>query len=61
MADLQYTYPLQWFDDMGALALPFANAPRMAVDLGTSGLSRDQMMDLGESIYSTGAANYPPQ
>ena len=57
--DLEYTYPIQWFDDMGALALPFANSPRMAVDLSMSGLSRDQMMNLGQSIYATGVSNYP--
>jgi len=44
---------------MGALALPFANSPRMAVDLSMSGLSRDQMMNLGQSIYATGVSNYP--
>lgn len=59
MGELEYTYPLQWFDDMGSIALPFQNAPRMAVDLGTSGLSRDQTMNLAQSIYNTGIANYP--
>lgn len=59
MDDPQYTYPLQWFDDMGSMALPFQNAPRMAVDLGMSGLSRDQTMDLAQSIYNSGVGNYP--
>lgn len=57
--DPEYTYPLQWFDDMGSLALPFSQAPAMAVDLGTSGLSRDQTQDLAEAIYYSGLANYP--
>lgn len=57
--DLEYKYPLQWFDDMGALALPFANSPRMAFDVATSGLSRDQQMELGQAIYDSGVANYP--
>lgn len=59
MADPQYTYPLQWFDDMGSLALPFAQSPALAVDLGTSGLSRNQTQDLAEAMYSSGVASNP--
>lgn len=59
MPDPEYTYPLQWFDDMGALALPFAQTPALAVDLATSGLSRDQTQDLAQAIYGSGIANNP--
>lgn len=59
MADPEYTYPLQWFDDMGSLALPFAQSPALAVDLATSGLSRDQTQDLAQAIYGSGIANNP--
>lgn len=58
MTDLDYTYGGQWFDDMGALALTFSDAPRTGVDIATAGLSRSQANDMAKHMVRTGISPY---
>lgn len=53
-----YTYGGQWFDDMGALALTFQDAPRTGIDIARSGISRSQANDMAKSILNTGISPY---
>jgi hypothetical protein len=48
----------QWFDDMGALALAFGDAPIMGVSLARSGVSRDQANDMAKNLLATGITPY---
>jgi hypothetical protein len=56
--DLDYKYGGQWFDDMGALALAFGDAPVMGVSLARSGVSRDQANDMARNLLSSGITPY---
>ncbi len=58
MSDLEYTYGGQWFDDMGALALTFSDAPRVGVDIATSGVSRADANDMAKHMVRTGISSY---
>lgn len=58
MADLEYQYGGQWFDDMGALALTFNDAPTMGVELGSSPLSREHTNSLARHLYNSGISPY---
>lgn len=54
----KYTYPGQWFDDMGAMVATVG--PGLTWDLGTSGKSREELNDL-IAVYQdmAGISNYP--
>lgn len=58
MSDLEYTYGGQWFDDMGALALTFSDAPRMGIDIARAGVSRAQANDMAKHLVRTGLSPY---
>lgn len=58
MNDLEYRYGGQWFDDMGALALAFGDAPVMGVSLARSGVSRDQANDMARNLLKSGITPY---
>ena len=53
----KYTYPGQWFDDLGAMVTTVG--PGMTWDLGTSGKSRDELNDLISVYQDLGMSNYP--
>jgi hypothetical protein len=61
MADLEYTYAGQWFDDMGALALTFNDAPAMGVELANSPLPRAQTNTLAKNLLGSNIAPYYEQ
>ncbi len=54
----EYLYGGQWFDDMGALALAFADAPIMGVSLARSGVSRAQANDMAKNLMNSGVSPY---
>jgi hypothetical protein len=56
--NLDYSYGGQWFDDMGALALTFGDAPIMGVSLGRSGVSRAQANDMAKNLLKAGVPMY---
>ena len=56
--NLDYSYGGQWFDDMGALALTFNDAPVMGVSLGRSGVSRAQANDMAKNLLKAGVPMY---
>lgn len=58
MNELDYKYGGQWFDDMGALALAFGDAPVMGVSLARSGVSRDQANDMAKNLLNSGITPY---
>jgi hypothetical protein len=58
MAELDYKYGGQWFDDMGALALAFGDAPVMGVSLARSGVSRDQANEMAKNLLNSGITPY---
>lgn len=53
----QYTYPGQWFDDLGALVA--GATPGMAWDLGTADISRSDINDLLTAYQDMGIDPYP--
>lgn len=53
----KYTYPGQWFDDLGALVA--STSPGVAWDLGTSSLSRDEVNSLIGAYQQMGVTSYP--
>lgn len=55
---LEYTYGGQWFDDMGALALSFYDAPVTGVDISRAGLSRAQANDMAKNLMRSGITPY---
>lgn len=55
---LDYTYGGQWFDDMGSLALYFAEAPATGVDIARSGLTRSQANDMAGQMKNAGVTGY---
>ena len=56
--NLDYSYGGQWFDDMGALALAFGDAPVMGVSLGRSGVSRAQANDMAKNLLRSNVPMY---
>lgn len=54
MADLEYQYGGQWFDDMGSLVFSFADEPAMGVDIARAGLSRSQANDMAAALLKSG-------
>lgn len=58
MEDLDYQYGGQWFDDMGALALAFTDAPIMGVSLARSGVSRAQANDMAKNLIKSSISPY---
>lgn len=56
--NLDYSYGGQWFDDMGALALAFGDAPVMGVSLGRSGVSRAQANDMAKNLLRSNVPAY---
>ncbi|QIA28812.1 hypothetical protein [Streptomyces phage JXY1] len=56
--NLDYSYGGQWFDDMGALALAFADAPVMGVSLARSGVSRAQANDMAKNLLRANVSAY---
>ena len=57
MDAFEYQYPGQWFDDMGALALTFNDAPVMGVELANGPLSRAEANSLAKNLLGS---NIPP-
>lgn len=58
MAEPDFKYGGQWFDDMGSLAFSFKNAPMTGIDLARAGLTRDQASDLASKLISSGINPY---
>lgn len=56
--DLEYQYGGQWFDDMGALALAFTDAPIMGVSIARSGVSRAQANDMAKNLIKSSISPY---
>ena len=56
--NLDYSYGGQWFDDMGALALAFADAPVMGISLARSGVSRAQANDMAKNLLRADVPAY---
>lgn len=56
--DLDYQYGGQWFDDMGALALAFTDAPVMGISLARSGVSRAQANDMAKGLIKSNIQPY---
>lgn len=56
--DLDYQYGGQWFDDMGALALAFSDAPVMGISLARSGVSRAQANDMAKGLIKSNIQPY---
>lgn len=55
---MEYQYGGQWFDDMGALALTFSDAPAMGVELGSTPLPREQTNSLAKNLYGSNISPY---
>jgi len=54
-----YTYPGQWFDDMGAIAFSIKPSPILGFDLGTTaGLNRTDLMSMATAIRGSGSDPY---
>ena len=51
---LEYEYGGQWFDDMGALALSFGDAPGAGVDLAHNPLDRIQTNQMAKNLLGAG-------
>ncbi len=56
--NLDYSYGGQWFDDMGALALSFMDAPVMGISLARSGVSRSQANDMAKNLLRSNISAY---
>ena len=54
----EYQYGGQWFDDMGALALAFTDAPIMGVSIARSGVSRAQANDMAKNLIKSTISPY---
>lgn len=55
---LEYEYGGQWFDDMGALAFSFPDAPRVGVDLANNPLGRAETNQLAKNLMGSGINPY---
>jgi hypothetical protein len=54
-----YTYPGQWFDDMGYSVLTLQHAPQLGVDLNsTPGLGRSDIKMLTQTLQGSGLDPY---
>jgi hypothetical protein len=54
-----YTYPGQWFDDMGMSVFNLDQSPILGVDLNTSpGLNRGDVISLTRSLRDSGFDAY---
>lgn len=58
MTEPEYTYGGQWFDDMGSLALSFADSPRVGIDIARSGISRAQANEMAANLMRSGITPY---
>lgn len=58
MAEPDFHYGGQWFDDMGSLAFSFPEAPITGVDIGRAGLTRDQANDMAANLIRSGILPY---
>ncbi len=54
----QYTYPGQWFDDMGSVAMLLGNASAAGIDMASSGLRRDDVNTLATLFLQGGPPAY---
>lgn len=54
MAELEYQYGGQWFDDMGSLVFSFGDEPAMGIDIARAGLSRSQANDMAAALLKSG-------
>lgn len=54
MAELDYTYGGQWFNDMGSLIFSLSGDPAMGIDIARSGLSRAQANDMASALIKSG-------
>ncbi len=55
---IDYTYGGQWFDDMGALAMSFADGPTTGIDIARAGLTRAQANDMAKNLLRSGITPY---
>lgn len=55
---LEYEYGGQWFDDMGALALSFDDAPGAGIDLANNPLDRIQTNQMAKNLLGSGLSPY---
>lgn len=58
---LDYNYGGQWFDDMGALAMSFADGPTTGIDIARAGLTRAQANDMAKNLLRSGITPYYDQ
>lgn len=58
MANLDYQYGGQWFNDMGSLAFSFKDDPATGIDIARAGLTRDQANDLASVLMKSGIPGY---
>ena len=56
--EIDYTYGGQWFDDMGALAMTFADGPTTGIDIARAGLTRAQANDMAKNLLRSGITPY---
>lgn len=61
MADPDFKYGGQWFDDMGSLALYFQESPSTGIDIARAGLTRDQANDMATQLKNSGISAYDDQ
>jgi len=54
MAELEYQYGGQWFNDMGSLVFSFKDDPAIGVDIARAGLSRAQANDMAAALLKSG-------
>ncbi|HEY6019380.1 MAG TPA: hypothetical protein VIY48_05575 [Candidatus Paceibacterota bacterium] len=55
---LEYEYGGQWFDDMGALAFSFPDAPILGVELANNPLDRVQTNQLAKNFIGSDISPY---
>jgi len=55
MADLEYQYGGQWFNDMGSLVFSFPSEPALGIDIARAGLTRAQANDMATALIKGGA------
>ena len=55
---MEYQYGGQWFDDMGALALSFSDAPNVGIELANNPLPRAQTNSMATNLLNSGLTPY---
>lgn len=50
MAELEYTYGGQWFNDMGSLTFSMSGDPFLGIDIARAGLTRAQANDMAAAF-----------